>query len=95
MVEDSVLGSRYRTTVQQYLNKAYRHRIISAERPPAACDRCMPRDYTDSSTQLYPGCKTSPNVNHFNLLTPYLYSINLEIVPSLLNPSRVHVTSGK
>ena len=57
MVEDSVLGSRYRTTVQQYLNKAYRHRIISAERPPAACDRCMPRDYTDSSTQLYLGCK--------------------------------------
>ena len=55
MVEDSVLGSRYRTTVQQYLNKAYRHRIISAERPPAACDRCMPRDYTDSSTQLYLG----------------------------------------
>ena len=47
MVEDSVLGSRYRTTVQEYLNRAYRHRIISAERPPAACERCMPRDYTD------------------------------------------------
>ena len=96
MVEDSVLGSRYRTTVQQYLNKAYRHRIISAERPPAACDRCMPRDYTDSSTQLYLGCKNILyHVHCLNRLTPFLYSINPEIGPSLLNPSRARATSGK
>ena len=47
-VEESVLGSRYSTTVQVYLNQAYRYQIIASARPPDSCPTCQPRDYTGS-----------------------------------------------
>ena len=45
-VEESMLGSRYSTTVQVYLNQAYRYQIIASARPPDSCSTCQPRDYT-------------------------------------------------
>lgn len=51
-VEESVLGSRYSTTVQVYLNQAYRYQIIASARPPDSCSTCQPRDYTGSRLQF-------------------------------------------
>lgn len=51
-VEESMLGSRYSTTVQVYLNQAYRYQIIASARPPDSCPTCQPRDYTGPRLKL-------------------------------------------